>query len=208
MPRRGVPLVVSAPSGCGKTTICQKLLERTQGIEFSISHTTRKPRGSERNGNEYHFISNDEFTQMVKASMFLEWAKVHDNYYGTSRSQAESRLNIGIDVLFDIDVQGGKQLHSCLADVVLVFILPPNLLTLSQRLHNRGTDDEAVIQRRLAVAKQEIEQASFYNYWIINDHLEDAVRDLEAILFAERLRCVDKQAFRQQMLGNINHVDR
>jgi guanylate kinase len=200
--RTGVPLVISAPSGCGKTTLCQKLLAQVTDIEFSVSHTTRLPRGNERNDHDYHFVSDDAFEQLVAQSAFLEWAHVHGHRYGTSRDEAEARLPRGIDVLFDIDVQGGEQLVQRLPEAVLVFVLPPSLDVLAQRLRRRGTDAGDEIERRLAAARQEIERASFYTHWIVNDQLDEAVRDLEAILRAERLRRVDKDALRERVFAS------
>jgi guanylate kinase len=159
------------------------------------------PRGSERDGVEYHFVSGATFARLVAETAFLEWAEVHGHRYGTGRAEAESRLPRGIDVLFDIDVQGGQQLISRLPEAVLVFVLPPSLEILAQRLRQRGTDAPADIERRLAAARHEIELASFYTHWIVNDRLEDAVQDLEAILRVERLRRIDKSALQQRVLG-------
>jgi guanylate kinase len=189
--RRGVPLVVSAPSGAGKTTLCRRVMAMLPGVEFSVSHTTRPLRGSERDGVDYHFVDDARFDRMVAAGEFLEWAHVHARRYGTSRQEAEGRLPRGVDVLFDIDVQGGRQIATALPEAVLVFVLPPDLTTLEQRLRGRGSDSEEQVQRRLRVAREEIDQAvPLYTHWIVNDVLERAVDELRSIIVAERLKRV------------------
>jgi guanylate kinase len=190
--RTGVPLVVSAPSGGGKTTLCRRLMSEVSGVEFSVSHTTRKPRGAERDGVDYHFVDDAGFERLVGASAFLEHAWVHGHHYGTTRAEADGRLLRGVDVLFDIDVQGGRQIAAQLPDAVLVFVLPPDVATLEARLRGRRSDADDEIARRLAAARAEIEQASFYTHWIVNDDLDRALAELRAVLAGERLRHVDK----------------
>ncbi|MBI3178271.1 MAG: guanylate kinase, partial [Deltaproteobacteria bacterium] len=186
--RRGVPLVVSAPSGAGKTTLCRRVMAELTGVEFSVSHTTRPPRANERDGVDYHFVSDAEFDRLVEAGAFLEWAHVHDHRYGTAKVEADTRLPRGIDVLFDIDVQGGRQIAQRVKDAVLVFVLPPDMASLEARLTGRGSDGPDVIARRLQKARQELAQASFYTHFIVNDVLERAVDELRSIVIAERLR--------------------
>ncbi len=198
--RRGVPLVVSAPSGAGKTTLCRRVMAELSGVEFSVSHTTRPPRGKERDGVDYHFVNDAEFDRLVKADAFLEWAHVHDHRYGTARVEAEARLPKGIDVLFDIDVQGGRHIAERLQGAVLVFVLPPDMAILEARLKGRGSDGPEVIARRLARARQELAAAHFYTHFIVNDVLERAVDELRAVLIAERLRRVDGAALIQRLL--------
>lgn len=198
--RTGVPIVVSAPSGGGKTTLCHALMARRPGVEFSVSHTTRKARPGERHGVDYFFVEDAEFEKLVAEGAFLEWAWVHGHRYGTTRAQADARLARGIDVLFDIDLQGGRQIADRLPNAVLVFILPPDLTTLEQRLRDRRSDDGDEIARRLAAARVEIEQAAFYTHWIVNDELERAVGELEAVLISERLRNCDKQTLVRTIL--------
>ncbi len=194
-PRRGVPLVVSAPSGAGKTTLCHRLIERLGGVEFSVSHTTRPPRGREQTGVDYHFVDDAEFDRLIAADAFLEWAPVHARRYGTARAEAERRLPRGVDVLFDIDVQGGRQIAARVPDAVLVFILPPSLSELERRLRGRGSDSEEQVQRRLAVATAEIEAAAgLYSHWLVNDDLEQATAELTAVLRAERTKRLDQRA--------------
>jgi guanylate kinase len=190
--RTGVPLVVSAPSGGGKTTLCRKLMSEMSGVEFSVSHTTRRSRPGERDGADYHFVDEARFDALAAQDAFLEWAWVHGHRYGTSRIEADSRLPKGIDVLFDIDIQGGRQIAQRLMGAVLVFVVPPDLATLEARLRGRHSDDPQQIERRLATARQELAEAHFYTHWIVNDDLERAASELRAVLTAERLRRVDK----------------
>lgn len=199
-PRTGVPMVVSAPSGGGKTTLCRRLIETLSGVEFSVSHTTRKPRPKERDGVDYHFVSDAQFDELVRENAFLEWAHVHGNRYGTTRIEADTRLSRGIDVMFDIDIQGGRQIADRLPGAVLVFILPPDLDTLEQRLRLRQSDAPEVIERRLRAARQEMEDATFYTHWIINDDLDHALTELKAVLMSERLVRTDKQAMVKTLL--------
>lgn len=191
--RLGVPIVISAPSGGGKTTMCHLLIGKMPGVEFSVSHTTRAPRPGERDGVDYYFVSQVMFEQLIAEGAFLEWACVHGNMYGTSHIEASKRLQAGIDVLFDIDVQGGQQIKDKLHDAVLVFVVPPNKHILETRLRLRKSDSEAHIIRRLQAAAAEIKQATFYTHWIINDSLDQAVDDLFCIIRSERLRRLDKE---------------
>jgi guanylate kinase len=197
-------LVVSAPSGTGKTTICRAVMQRLPGVEFSVSHTTRAPRGREQDGVDYHFVSEAAFEQLVDRGAFLEWAHVHKNRYGTARAPVEERLGRGIDVLFDIDVQGGRQIAERLETAVLVFILPPSLAELEARLRGRGTETEAQIRGRLEATRAEIEAAYCYTHWIINDDLDRAVDDLSAILVAERIRNTDVAELKRRVLGGAS----
>ena len=190
---RGVPVVVSAPSGAGKTTLCRRVMAELGKIEFSVSYTTRPPRGHEVEGKDYHFVSREVFDTKISEGDFLEWADVHGKRYGTGRTATEAWLSKGHDVFFDIDYQGGFQIRDALPDAVLVFIVPPNLEVLESRLRGRKTDSEEEILRRLAKAKEEISQAKGYDYWICNDDLDDAAGLLTSILRAERNRRLDKQ---------------
>jgi guanylate kinase len=185
----GILLVVSAPSGCGKTTILKKLMATISGLAFSVSHTTRQPRLGELDGKDYHFVSKEKFLAIrdQQPSGFLEWAEVHGNFYGTSRRAIEALLAAGKDVVLDIDIQGAAQVQEN-ADPVTVFISPPTLEELERRLRGRGTESSDDIDFRLANAENEMAAASRYRYLIINDELEQAVRDLQAIITAERRR--------------------
>ncbi len=180
--------IISAPSGSGKSTLVNEVRKLVPQLEFSISYTTRAPRGKEQNGREYYFITRPEFEAMIRQNEFLEYADVFGNYYGTARSflrQAEQR---GRDLLLDIDVQGAAQIKSKISAAVSVFILPPNRQELEQRLRNRSLDAEDVIQRRLLTASREIENYSKYDYILVNDRLQDSIEALKAILLAERLQ--------------------
>ena len=198
--RRGVPIVVSAPSGGGKTTLCHRVIEKLRHIEFSISHTTRAPRAHERDGVDYHFVDRPRFEQLIAEQAFLEWAQVYDHLYGTGLQATTAKLQAGTDVLFDIDVQGGRQILQRLPEAVLIFIVPPNLQELERRLRARQTDAAAQIDKRLRSAASEIEAATFYTHWIINDSLEQAAEMMTAIIHAERLRHVDKSLLKAQVL--------
>ncbi|RME40477.1 MAG: guanylate kinase [Deltaproteobacteria bacterium] len=188
MKRRGFLLVVSAPSGAGKTTLCRYLIDIFPEIRQSISFTTRAARSGEVDGRDYHFISSDRFQEMIDAGDFAEWAVVHGNRYGTSRHVLEESLQAGEDILLDIDCQGAAQLKKTLESAVFVFILPPSMQVLEQRLRGRGTDSEEVIQRRLANARKEIAEAHWYDYLVINEDLELAAEQLKSIVIAERCR--------------------
>jgi len=179
--------IVSAPSGSGKSTLVAKLLETARNLDFSVSYTTRPPRGREQNRKEYYFVSREEFETMVADNQFLEYADVFGNYYGTARrflNEAESR---GRDLILDIDVQGAEQIQQNIPDAVSIFILPPDWQTLESRLRNRGSDAEAVIRRRLDTARREIENYSKYDYILINNLLEQSADQLKDIVLAERL---------------------
>ena len=192
--RRGIMLVLSSPSGAGKTTLARRLLASESGIEMSVSVTTRKPRPGEEEGRDYYFVSESEFRRMRDAGELLEWARVFDNFYGTPRSPVERALAAGRDVLFDVDWQGAQQLNEKVSqDLVRVFILPPSGEVLEQRLRSRREAPE-VIQRRMADAAAEISHWAEYDYVIINSDLETSVAGLRSILAAERLR-------RERLLG-------
>ncbi len=198
--RPGVPIVVSSPSGGGKTTLCHRLIERLKRIEFSISHTTRAPRAHERDGVDYHFTSRPQFEALIEKGAFLEWAPVFNNLYGTELQASQKRLAAGIDVLFDIDVQGGRQMLQRLPEAVLIFIVPPNMQELERRLRSRQTDAADQIAARMQSAADEIAQATFYTHWIVNDSLDQAVEMMTAIVHAERLRRIDKAQLMRQVL--------
>ena len=187
--RRGVMLVLSSPSGAGKTTLSRMLLTEEHNIMLSISVTTRARRPGEVHGRHYHFIERKKFDQMVKAGELLEYAEVFGNFYGTPRQPVEKALKHGRDVLFDVDWQGTKQLRKhARADLVSVFILPPSSGELARRLHTRAQDDKKVIRARMAKAADEISHWAEYDYVVINRDLDRAFGDVRAILAAERLK--------------------
>ncbi len=186
--RRGIPIVVSAASGTGKTSLCLKLFEMLSNVTRSVSYTTRTPRGSERDGIDYHFVSDQEFDRLVQAGEFLEWAEVFGKRYGTGWSATVQKLDEGLDVLLDIDVQGGAQIKTRLPDALLIFLLPPTMEELARRLENRATDTPDQISRRLREARREIAQCGLYDYLVVNDDFEKAASDLRAIVTAARLQ--------------------
>lgn len=178
--------IISAPSGSGKSTLVNELLKSVSDLEFSISYTTRAPRGSETDGRQYYFISRPEFEKMIAEDQFLEHAEVFGNYYGTARRFLDLAEQKGRDLLLDIDVQGAAQIQRNLPHATSIFILPPNRRTLEERLRKRSEDREEVIQRRLITASQEIENYNRYNYILVNDQLEDSIEMLRNIVRGER----------------------
>ena len=186
----GILFIISAPSGSGKSTLVNQLRSLVTGLEFSVSYTTRAPRGSEQQGREYHYTSRSRFEEMVDDGDFLEWARVFDNYYGTAVRSFTDAQTRGNDLLLDIDVQGAAQVRAKMADAVSIFVLPPNPDILAARLRNRslaeGSLDEKEIARRLAKARGEIQNYHEYRYILVNDILDYAVESLKAIVIAER----------------------
>ena len=180
--------IISAPSGSGKSTLVNKVRQSVRDLEFSVSYTTRKPRGHEQDGNEYYFVTREEFEEMLGRDEFLEHADVFGNYYGTARRFLRQAQEDGCDLLLDIDVQGAAQIKSKLPEAVSIFILPPNRSELEQRLRRRSQDTEPVIQRRLEAASREIENYGKYDYILVNDRLDESVKALESILLSERLK--------------------
>ena len=187
--RRGLMLVLSSPSGAGKSTIARTLLEEDRSISLSVSATTRSRRGSEIDGVHYHFVTETNFQRMTETNALLEWAEVHGNYYGTPRDPAEKAMSEGRDMLFDIDYQGALQVfEKAGADVVSIIILPPSKEELKSRLLRSAEDAENVIEKRLENAKIEMEAWKHYDYVIVNRDLDKAYAEVKAILKAERLR--------------------
>jgi guanylate kinase len=186
----GILFIISAPSGSGKSTLVSQLRSLVEGLDFSVSYTTRVPRGSEEDGREYHFTTRENFERMIAADEFLEYAEVFGNYYGTARSALTLAAQHGRDLLLDIDVQGAMQVMTRMQDSVSIFIVPPSPAVLEMRLRNRSEaehmTDESVIQRRLAQAQSEIRSISAYDYAIVNDVLDIAVAELRAIVLTER----------------------
>jgi guanylate kinase len=187
METKGRLFVISAPSGAGKTTLIRQVMDRFAGLAYSVSHTTRPPRHGEVHGKDYFFIDDARFEQMILANEWLEWAKVHGHYYGTSRGFVETQLFAGRSLLLDIDVQGAAQVMASGLDPVTVFIMPPSLDVLEQRLLNRGTDSPETIALRLANARQEMGKKHLYRHVLVNDDLETAVRKLCAV-FSDHMK--------------------
>lgn len=183
-----IVFIISAPSGSGKSTLVRRLLETVPGLKFSISHTTRPIRPQEQEGQDYHFISREEFEERVLKGEFLEHAEVFGNYYGTHRSSFQQASLEFRDLVLDIDVQGARQLNIALPEAVSVFVLPPSRQVLEQRLRARSADSEEVIERRLRGAAEEVRNYTQYDYVLINNHLEESVTRLQAIVKAERIR--------------------
>ena len=183
---RGRPFVIAAPSGTGKTTVCRALLERDPRLRFSVSHTTRKPRENERDGIDYHFVDNERFRELVTSDAFLEYAEYGDNLYGTSWEALEGPMAEGWDLLVEIEVKGARQFRERRRDACFIFLLPPEMLTLRDRLRARGTDTEETIAKRLAIAEQELEAIEFFDYAVVNADLDTAVGSVLEVIEAER----------------------
>ena len=179
--------IISAPSGSGKSTLVNEVRRLVPGLDFSVSYTTRAPRGSEQEGREYYFVSRPDFTAKIRKGEFLEYAEFDGNMYGTSRRFLREATQRAHDLVLDIDVQGAKQIRQQVTDAVSIFILPPNRQTLEWRLRNRSQDQEDVIQRRLVTARREIANFGEYDYILVNDRLEQAADELRAVVQAERL---------------------
>ena len=189
--RPGELFIVSGPSGVGKGTICKRLIEETEGIELSVSATTREPREGEVDGVNYYFMDKDAFQERIDQGGFLEYAEVFGNFYGTPLKPVEEKLAKGIDVLLEIDVQGGAKVKEVYPEGIFLFILPPSLEELRNRLIKRGKDSMEVIEHRLSIAMEEIRQMFGYDYFVVNDDLEEAVRLVKAIVTAEHARVQD-----------------
>ena len=186
--RKPLVFIISAPSGSGKSTLVNELMRLVPGLDFSVSYTTRPPRGSEQNGKQYYFIGREEFEEMIRANEFLEHADVFGNYYGTARRFLREAEAAGHDLLLDIDVQGAQQIKQKLPDAISIFVLPPDRKTLEWRLRKRSEDSAEVIAHRLVKAGGEIENYSKYDYVLINDKLEESSEILQAMVLGERLR--------------------
>ncbi|MEA3302362.1 MAG: guanylate kinase [Pseudomonadota bacterium] len=198
----GILFIVSAPSGAGKTSLLKALLERRQEViqqpvqkrALSVSHTTRQPRSGEVNGEHYHFVSVDAFQRMEREQAFLESAQVFDNYYGTAEASVRQQLETGRDVILEIDWQGARQVRERFADAVLIFVVPPSIEALRERLSSRGQDSDEIIERRMADALSEMSHFDEYDYIVINDLFEQGVDDLDAVMRTQHLSLERQQA--------------
>lgn len=197
----GTLFIVSAPSGAGKTTLVKLLMEHDLAIRHSVSYTTRAPRPAEVNGRDYRFIDIQTFLAMRERGDFLEWAEVHGNFYGTSRSWLEDEMRAGRDTLLEIDWQGAQQVRALLPEAVSIFIVPPSIEELERRLRGRGQDSEEVIQRRVAAALGELRHVNEFDFVIINKDLQEALRDLAAAVRASRLRFARQRARSPAVFG-------
>lgn len=180
--KQGRLIVISGPSGSGKTTICNSLLKLLPNLEYSVSFTARTPRRGEKDGQDYFFISKEEFQNKIKNGGFLEYAKVFDNYYGTGRDWVTEKIGQGKDILLSIDVQGAAQIRKSFPNAILIFLVPPSAKVLEERLKRRATDDPREIEKRLEIAKEEMAQIGNYDYVVINDKVDDAVSEICRII--------------------------
>ena len=199
---KGKTFIISGPSGVGKSTVLKELFQDRDDLYFSVSATTRPPRPGEINGVHYHFTDVDEFRKMISEDAFLEYAEYVGNFYGTPKAPVEKWLEEGHDVVLEIEVQGGRQIKKVAPDCVSLFILPPSLKVLEKRLRGRGTETEEVIEKRLAAAADEIRCVKDYDYAVINDTVEQAVLDIEAILAAEKLRVSREKDIAERILNH------
>ncbi|HOO71868.1 MAG TPA: guanylate kinase [Spirochaetota bacterium] len=198
--KNDISIVISAPSGAGKSTIIERLLRDDPRFEFSVSTTTRKSRGGERDGRDYFFISEPEFLDKIEKGDFIEWARVHGNYYGTTKKEVDRIKDAGKIPIFDVDIQGTKNLQKNIQDAVYIFIVPPSLHILEQRLKNRKTDSEDQINIRLKNALSELSEYHIYDYLVINDTVETALRDVQAIVSAEQCRTQRNSSFMKDIM--------
>ena len=196
--------VVAAPSGAGKSSLVKALMQLDSAVQPSVSHTTRAPRGQEKHGREYFFVSQPEFDAMVESDVFLEWAHVHGQRYGTSKKAIEERVALGADVILEIDFQGAIQIRKTFSNAVLIFILPPSWEELRSRLERRGEDSADVIQLRLGNAADEMARAAEFDFVIINELFERALFDLKAIVHAQRLRYSAQRRARADTFSALN----
>ncbi len=199
--RKPILLIVSSPSGAGKTTLCHKLLDQFTDVRFSVSHTTRPPRPNEVDGTDYHFVSEEIFDQMVEDELFIEWAHVHGNRYGTSHAEIRSAFSQGFDLIFDVDYQGANQIMAQYSNAIGVFVLPPSIDELKRRLSSRGTETPKSLERRFKAALDEIAHHEEFDYLLVNDVVEDAYDQLRAILLAERIRRERTVHLAKKLLG-------
>jgi len=203
--RKGILLVISGPSGTGKSTLINKLISEHPNFGYSISHTTREPRQGEVNGREYNFCSRDTFEKLIEQDFFAEWARVHDNYYGTPREPVLAAVDVGQDLIFDIDVQGAEQLRNSLGFGCFIFLFPPSLQKLRSRLLKRGTDHPQKIKSRLENAVFEIRQSKSFDYWLINDDLERSYNLLKCIVNTEKSRPAYNPNLLQKFIDEVRN---
>ena len=202
---RGTLFVVSSPSGGGKGTIIEHVLECVENLSYSVSYTTRAPRLTEVDGREYFFVSRETFEEMVGAGEFLEWACVHGNLYGTAKTQILAETAAGADIILEVDVQGAASVRQLLMDSVSIFILPPSYEVLRERLIARGTDSPEELEIRLRRAPEELRQYSSFDYVIINDEVERAAGQLASIIYAERARCMRQESLVREVIEDFKN---
>ncbi|MGL4605464.1 MAG: guanylate kinase [Iodobacter sp.] len=200
---KGNLFVVTAPSGAGKTTLVAALLAADQNVQLSVSFTTRQPRPGEVDGKDYHFVSRETFEQMILNCDFLEHAEVYGNYYGTSQTWINNAIDTGRDILLEIDWQGAQQVRRLFPEAVGLFVLPPSVDVLEQRLKNRGKDSDEVIEKRMAVARTEISHVEEFDYVIVNEHIDEAVRDIVSVVRAERLKLRRQSTRHKELISSL-----
>jgi guanylate kinase len=205
--RHGNLIIVSGPSGAGKSALVGGVLQSMTHIRFSVSFTTRAPRGAEQDGVEYHFVDRDAFQALIREDALLEWAEVHDNYYGTSRKFVDDLLRQGEDVVLDIDVQGAQMIRNRRSDTISVFVMPPSYEVLRERLERRSLDEGLVIKQRLRRACNEILRYKEYDYLIVNRDLDDSIRELEAIISGSRCRRISRMESAETVLATFGGMD-
>jgi guanylate kinase len=196
--------VVAAPSGAGKSSLVKALMELDSRVRPSISHTTRQPRGQEKDGREYHFVDDAQFQALIEQNAFLEWAHVHGHRYGTSKKTIEDRIAMGGDVILEIDFQGAIQIKKIFENAVLIFILPPSLVELRSRLERRGEDSPSTIDLRIQNAEIEMKKAQDFDFVIINELFETALFDLKAIVHSQRLKFAAQRRIRKDIFAALN----
>jgi guanylate kinase len=200
-------LIVSSPSGAGKTTLTARLMQQIPNLHFSVSHTTRKPRAQEEDGREYHFVSRETFEKLIELDEFLEWAEVHGNLYGTTRAEV-ARFKSARGIIFDIDHQGARQIKSADPHAVAVFILPPSMALLEKRLRGRASEDEATVMRRFAVAREEIAHYGMFDYVLVNEDLDEATAQLVSVFRAEECRRLRTAVAAERLLSESRRLSK
>lgn len=208
MKNRGILIVLSGPSGTGKDSILMELKTLRNDFEISVSCTTRKPRAGEINGKDYYFLTKDEFMQKVDAGDMLEWATFCGNYYGTPKHELERRLDEGLNIILEIEVQGAEQVIQNSSEAVSIFVLPPSIRILKERLKNRGSDSEEAIEMRTREAEREIALAENYDYVVVNDDLKECANDISKIIDSEKLRIIHRKNIIKEVLKNERVVSR
>jgi len=203
---QGTLYTISAPSGAGKTTLLKTLIKKTDHLKVSVSHTTRQPRSGEKNGVHYHFVTEDEFLHLLKTNVFLEHAQVFDHHYGTSRAGLIEQLKAGIDVILEIDWQGVQQIRQLMPETISIFILPPSRKALEKRLRKRAKDSKAVIAQRLHGAALEISHYAEFDYLVVNDNFSQAVKELQFIIYSQRLRQIRQASKLKDLLTELRET--
>ena len=188
---KGRIFVISGPSGAGKSTLIKGVRKDLKNLRYSVSHTTRSPRAKEKDGIDYYFVDKQKFQDMINKDAFIEWAQVYDDFYGTSYQSIEDGLNEGFDIILDVDIQGAENIRAKTKECILIFILPPSRETLEKRLRARATDNEDTIEKRIKKVTDELRNCKWYDYMIVNDDLEKAIKELESIILADR--CSNKR---------------